>query len=190
MYNYNYYSEDYLMHYGVKGMKWGVRRYQNSDGSLTAKGQKKLAKNEAYRDKLVKKAQRKADRNMSTVKEAEYNIKDLKERGRNSKAYKDYKESKDFWREHDYESKNKITDQNGNTYVKKYSQSWDRIGNDLIDYATSSTKVQDLIDENHATARRSREAAKQWTRNKKDLMNMNVDALTSKKDIRRAYRGR
>lgn len=29
-----------LMHHGVKGMKWGVRRYQNKDGSLTSKGKK------------------------------------------------------------------------------------------------------------------------------------------------------
>lgn len=30
-----------LYHSGVKGMKWGVRRYQNKDGSLTAAGKKR-----------------------------------------------------------------------------------------------------------------------------------------------------
>ena len=32
----------YLMHHGVKGQKWGVRRYQNPDGTLTAEGRKKV----------------------------------------------------------------------------------------------------------------------------------------------------
>lgn len=36
-------NHDYLLHYGVKGMKWGVRRYQNQDGTLTDAGKKKYA---------------------------------------------------------------------------------------------------------------------------------------------------
>lgn len=33
-----------LTHWGIKGMKWGVRRYQNKDGSLTSAGQKRYSK--------------------------------------------------------------------------------------------------------------------------------------------------
>ncbi len=32
-----------LVHHGVKGQKWGVRRYQNEDGSLTSAGKKKIS---------------------------------------------------------------------------------------------------------------------------------------------------
>lgn len=36
------YKDNELQHHGVKGMKWGVRRYQNPDGSLTAAGKKRM----------------------------------------------------------------------------------------------------------------------------------------------------
>ncbi len=49
----NYYvvtrSPDYLEHHGILGMKWGIRRYQNKDGSLTPEGRAR------YGDVLTKK---------------------------------------------------------------------------------------------------------------------------------------
>lgn len=47
--------KNYLMHYGVEGQKWGTRRWQNEDGSLTPEGRRHYGYNEKILDKASKK---------------------------------------------------------------------------------------------------------------------------------------
>lgn len=43
--------ESSLWHWGIKGMKWGVRRYQNKDGTLTEAGKKRYSSSEQIKTK-------------------------------------------------------------------------------------------------------------------------------------------
>lgn len=59
-YNYASLRRDELYHHGIKGQKWGVRRFQYADGTLTAKGRLRYYKtardtgNRQFRKDLVK----------------------------------------------------------------------------------------------------------------------------------------
>ena len=46
-------SNEDILHYGIKGMKWGVRRYQNEDGTLTAAGKRRVRQGVKKRDKII-----------------------------------------------------------------------------------------------------------------------------------------
>ncbi len=52
-------SDASLSHHGIKGMRWGVRRFQNKDGSLTPQGKKRYDRD--IRDNLAKKKDNRID---------------------------------------------------------------------------------------------------------------------------------
>ena len=71
-----------LSHHGIKGMKWGVRRFQNKDGSRTAAGKKR----ESDLDAETKKIRKTEVKNRRTMSDA-----DIKKRIERLKLEKEYK---------------------------------------------------------------------------------------------------
>ena len=62
MYNMDYYEVPYLMHHGILGQRWGIRRYQNKDGSLTPRGRKRLEQMGLDPDKYASKTKSKSSK--------------------------------------------------------------------------------------------------------------------------------
>lgn len=87
MWEYNNTNE--LYHWGVKGQKWGFRRYQNKDGSLTAAGRKRQKKNLSQDAKDAYKLKKKKVGELSNAE-----LKKLNERQNLERTYKQNNKTK------------------------------------------------------------------------------------------------
>lgn len=138
------YRIDELIHYGVKGQKWGVRRYESKDGRLTPAGKERYRKqNGEYKSvgeydqdrerhekevaarrgvKYVRKTKKERE-----VEDAEEERKDKERRGKEDAAYK---RTEDKMKEIDkkLQSKHDLNSEKGlDDYYKEYDEEWFKI---------------------------------------------------------------
>ena len=164
-----YYHSSELYHHGILGMKWGIRRYQNKDGSLTAAGKKRYAKEEYKNNKKIAKekyraAKESADRQYeSDTVEKRQALDQEKERfaEKNAETNRHYerkiraqenirnkaKEEMDFWEDPDsyFYQENQEKYINANTKISelKANKTYDEYTNRLL-YNAAVVKINEL----------------------------------------------
>lgn len=89
--NFDNITYDEIKHHGIKGQKWGVRRYQNEDGSLTNAGKKRYGTSENF-EKQYPVDKKKSD--MAAIGSSRDAVRGAKEVNRNLREVEREKSSK------------------------------------------------------------------------------------------------
>jgi hypothetical protein len=129
-------SEEELRHHGIKGQKWGVRRYQNKDGSLTCAGKKRYNDDEYDEERERLEQEVAARRGVKYVRktkkerEAEDAENERQEKERRSKEDAAYKRTEDKMKEVDKKLQAKYdfnSSDDVDKYYKEYDEEWFKI---------------------------------------------------------------
>lgn len=160
-------EQDALCHHGVFGMKWGIRRYQNPDGSLTDEGRKRYLKEDSDERKAL-------DQAAANKASAEYRfnnaVDNYMERQR-TKRFKELRTDKrlskvsdrhlyDYYmddlydeneaREHVMNSNKKLADEVTNTraeYKKAIKNMYDSVKDSTLDKIKVNKKTKDKLEQ-------------------------------------------
>lgn len=143
MWSYNY--SDELYHHGIKGQRWGIRRYQNKDGTLTPAGKKRAAKLESEYEKVTGKKMGSSSSSNSKKSMKEMTDAELKSRTDRMIAEKNYLEAKK-----NLDSLNPKQVSLGKKFVKEYGPIvaktlWNDVGKKYIEkqLGLSDSKVSE-----------------------------------------------
>ena len=163
---FEYYEEnDYLAHHGIKGQKWGIRRFQNPDGTLTEAGKRRLKPFSDYETISRKNSER-------LYSEAE------KIKRTNESMHQRY-DGKDGWKQY---AKDAYPDSNAEDYgiSEKDFKKW------MSSELTSNMLRDDAQDKNDYE--KYYNAAKAWEDMALKLKNVDISSISSKdiKDVKRA----
>lgn len=128
-----------LFHHGILGMKWGVRRYQNKDGSLTSAGKKRVYKTVKKYSKNKRDALGQAVGEDKTITEAARKVMPLAKKHAEASARRSVMASK---MEKEYNN-GKTYNEIAKKYQKKYDALLDQETKEAAKYHEGTKKVVD-----------------------------------------------
>lgn len=194
-------STDELYHHGVKGMKWGRRRYQNKDGSLTPAGRSRYGSTSSgHESRRASKYESKARTAKESAREWDEMSRYAKQRGKTKTADKYAKNAADDRRDAERyssaakESRNnvKATNRKVGEYNKKYNDwnrtqetadtKWNKVSEQYK--SLGRTKVTRMLN----AARNKSDAAKKYNRDYDDWNRTQELADSKWNETRSAYK--
>lgn len=183
-------TEDELWHFGIKGMRWGVRRFQNPDGTRTPAGLKRYHDKPAFMSKrkykkqlkaqAAKQEQRKSIRDMSD-EELDYAIR---------RAQKE-KQLEELWKDPQVQTKgkNKVKEALKETGMKLLKDAAYKVGMDKIDKMLKAKdpdiKLKRAMDKfNYSKSKHDfeRQKAREPFKDEREQFDLNRDRFNLEKD--------